>query len=198
MLPPDLIANNSSMTRFGEWLTVNKDFDGNGTGQAALRRWDGRVISMGDLNGDTSSDRGNAGRTSSYGWAIDDTGRTGRHRLPRRRRRVLRWWSRRRNRALPRDASRGMRQLNTSNLPKDLPWIRAHAISGNGEVVLGTANFQYMYAWVKEGKAIDLTKRFGANSAYAVGADGHRVAINRMDPVTLKARASHCGITLAD
>ena len=30
------------------------------------------------------------------------------------------------------DAQRGMRQLNTSNLPvKELPWVRAHAISGN-------------------------------------------------------------------
>jgi hypothetical protein len=61
-------------------------------------------------------------------------------------------------------------------------------------VVLGTANFQYMYAWVKEGKAIDLTKRYGANSAYAVSADGHRVALNRMDPVTFKGK----GVALWD
>ena len=196
VLPPDLIANNSSMTRFGEWLTVNKDFDGNGISQAALRRWDGRVISMGDLNGDTCGGSGEAGQTSSYGWAIDDTGRTavGTAYLDKdgdgfceggvAGEIVPFLW----------DASRGMRQLNTSNLPKDLPWIRAHAISGNGEVVLGTANFQYMYAWVKEGKAIDLTKRFGANSAYAVSADGHRVAINRMDPVTFKGK----GVALWD
>ena len=76
------------------------------------------------------------------------------------------------------DAKRGMRELNTSNLPMDeLPWVRAHAISGNGEVVLGTSNFQYAFAWVKEGKAINLTERYGAEPAYAVSFDGHRVAL---------------------
>ncbi len=198
VLPPELIANNSKLTRHGEWITVNKDFDGNGISQAALRRADGRVISLGDLNGDTCGGGSEAGQTSSYGWDVDDTGRTavGTAYLDKdgdgfceggsvSGEIVPFIW----------DAVRGMRQLNTSNLPvQDLPWIRAHAISGNGEVVLGTSNFTYMYAWVKEGKAIDLTKRYGANSAYAVSADGHRVAINRMDPVTFKGK----GVALWD
>jgi len=197
VLPPDLIANNSSMTRFGEWITVNKDFDGNGISQASLRSWNGRVISLGDLNGDTCGGSSESGRTSSFGWAVDDTGRkvVGTAYLDKDGDGFCEGGAPGEIVPFIWDAGRGMRQLNTSNLPvEDLPWIRAHAISGNGEVVLGTAGFQSMYAWVNEGKAIDLTKRFGANSAYAVSADGHRVALNRMDPVTFRGR----GVALWD
>jgi hypothetical protein len=197
VLPSDLIANNSSMTRFGEWMTVNKDFDGNGISQASLRRRDGRVISLGDLNRDTCGGSSESGKTSSYGWAVDDTGRkaVGTAYLDKDGDGFCEGGAPGEIVPFIWDAERGMRQLNTSNLPVDeLPWIRAHAISGNGEVVLGTAGFQSMYAWVNEGKAIDLTKRYGANSAYAVSADGHRVALNRMDPVTFKGK----GVALWD
>ena len=30
--------------------------------------------------------------------------------------------------------------------------------------MLGTSNFQYAYAWVKEGPVINLTERFGADA----------------------------------
>ena len=89
-----------------------------------------------------------------------------------------------------------MRALDTKKLPMDeLPWVRAHAISGNGEVVLGTSNFQYAYAWVKEGPAINLTERYGADRhAYAVSFDGHRVALNLVDRDTYQGR----GVALWD
>jgi hypothetical protein len=191
VLPPELIANNSSMTRNGQWMTVNKDFNGNGISQAALRSSNGSVISLGDLNGDTCGSSSEAGFTSSYGWAVDDTGRTavgtayvdtdgdgfceGSNKSE-----ILPFiW----------DAKKGMRKLDTSTLPMDqLPWVRAHAISGNGEVVLGTANFQNVYAWVKEGKAIDLTAKYGASSASAVNADGHRVALSLVDKDTFQGK----------
>ncbi len=197
VLPPDLVANNSSMTRNAQWITVQKDFDGNGISQAALRRSTGEVISLGDLNGDTCGGSGEAGLTSSYGWAVDDAGRTavgtayvdtdgdgsceGSNQSE-----VLPFiW----------DSKKGMRQLDTSNLPMDeLPWVRAHAISGNGQVVLGTSNFTNMYAWVNEGKAIDLTAKYGASSAYAVNADGHRVALSLVDPETYQGK----GVALWD
>jgi Matrixin len=198
VLPPEIVANNSSMTRNGQWITANVDFDGNGISQAALRSSNGAVVSLGDIkNGDTCGGSSQYGASSSYGWAVDDTGsravgtayvdrnRDGTCEQPYLGEIVPFIW----------DAKRGMRELDTSNLPiAELPWIRAHAISGNGEVVLGTANFQYAYAWVKEGKAINLTELYGADPAYAVSFDGHRVALNLIDTNTYQGK----GVALWD
>jgi len=189
VLPPELKANNGSMTRHGEWMTVQWDPDGDGIDQAALRGQNGRVISLGDLNGDTCGGSSAWGRSSSYGWAVDDVGRKavgtayidrdGDGQCESGFREIVPFiW----------DAKRGMRELDTSKLPEDLPWIRAHAISGNGDVVLGTANFTNTYAWVKEGKAIDLTAKYGAESAYASSFDGHRVALTLRDPETYRGK----------
>ena len=198
VLPPDVIANNGSMTRNGQWMTANVDFDGDGISQAVLRASNGALVSLGDLNGDTCGGSGANGVASSYGWAVDDTGRTavgtayvdrdgdGSCESPGRSEILPFIWT----------AGQGMRALDTKSLPMDeLPWVRAHAISGNGEVVLGTSNFQYAYAWVKEGKVINLTERYGADSsAYAVSFDGHRVALSLYDRDTYQGR----GVALWD
>ncbi|HSN70625.1 MAG TPA: matrixin family metalloprotease [Steroidobacteraceae bacterium] len=191
VMPPEIVANNSSMTRNGQWLTVNVDFDGNGVTQAALLSSNGAVISLGDLNGDTCGGSSSTGVASSYGWAVDDSGRTavgiayvdqdgdGSCESPGRGEVLPFIWT----------AAKGMRALDTSSLPMDeLPWVRAHAVSGNGEVVLGTSNFQYAFAWVKDGPVINLTERYGADaSAYAVSYDGHRVALNLFDDETYQS-----------
>jgi len=198
VLPPEVVANNGSMTRNGQWMTVNMDFDGDGISQAALRASNGSVISLGDLNGDSCGGSSANGVASSYGWAVDDTGRTavgtayvdrdgdGSCESPGKGEILPFIWK----------AGKGMRALDTKSLPMDeLPWVRAHAVSGNGEVVLGTSNFQYAYAWVKEGKVINLTERYGADAnAYAVSYDGHRVALNLIDPETWQGR----GVALWD
>jgi len=57
------------------------------------------------------------------------------------------------------------------------PWLRAQAISGNGRVVLGNSNFQKLYAWIDEGKPIDLLKLVGAYDGYAMNYDASRVAL---------------------
>ena len=41
VMPPQVVANNSSMTRNGQWITANVDVDGNGISQAALRSSNG-------------------------------------------------------------------------------------------------------------------------------------------------------------
>ena len=199
VLPPELVANNGAMTRNGQWMTVQADANGNGISQAALRSSNGAVVSLGDLkkNADTCGGSSEYGAASSYGWAVDDAGRTavgtayvdrngnGSCEEPNLGEIVPFIW----------DAKRGMRELDTSNLPvAELPWIRAHAISGNGEVVLGTSNFQYAYAWVREGKAINLTERYGAEPAYAVSANGRRVALSLYDTETYQGK----GVALWD
>jgi hypothetical protein len=199
VFPSEFKATNSSMTRNGQWVMVSYDADGNGIAQAALRNTsNGNVISLGDIkNGDTCGGGSQSGFTSSYGWAVDDLGQTaagaayidrdkdGSCESPGKSEIVPFIW----------DARKGMRELDTSTLPMDeLPWVRAHAISGNGEVVLGTSNFQYALAWVKEGKAIDLTARYGAEPAYAVSLDGHRVALSITDRETYQSK----GVALWD
>jgi hypothetical protein len=57
------------------------------------------------------------------------------------------------------------------------PWVRAQAISGNGRVVLGNSNFSKAYAWIDEGKPIDLQKLVGAVDGYAMNFDASRVAL---------------------
>ncbi len=186
VLPPEMIGTYSSTSRYGDWVTVNYDADGDGISQAALRNLNGSLRVLGDLNGDTCGGGSESGVTSTYGWDVDDLGRTAvgtayvdtdgdgiceggapREVIP------FIW-----------RLGHGLKELDTSNLPQDLPWIRAHAVSGNGEVVLGTSNFQYTYAWVNDGPPIDLTRRYGAQSAYASSADGHRVALSLYDKVT--------------
>ena len=200
VLPPELVANNSAMTRNGQWMTVQYDANRNGIAQAALRSSNGAIVSLGDLkkNGDTCGGGSESGVDSTYGWAVDDTGQKavgtayvdrdgdGECQSPGKSEIVPFIW----------DAKRGIRELDTSTLPMDeLPWVRAHAISGNGEVVLGTSNFQYALAWVREGKAINLTERYGANpSVNAVSADGRRVALDLIDLDTYQGK----GVALWD
>ncbi len=190
VLPPELIGTVPSTTRYGDWVTLNYDADGDGISQAALRKLDGSLRVLGDLNGDTCGGSSLSGQTSTYPWAVDDLGRT-----------VVG------TAYLDTDgdgyceggapgevipfiwhAGKGMQRLDISNLPSDLPWVRAHAISGNGEVVLGTSNFTYTYAWVNQGPAIDLTRRYGAQGAYAASYDGHRVALTLVDKVTFLSK----------
>ena len=58
------------------------------------------------------------------------------------------------------------------------PWHRANAISGNGRFVIGTSNLSKAYAWIDEGKPIDLYKAIGAmDGGYAMTPDGTRIAL---------------------
>ena len=187
VFPSQYTATNSALTRNGQAVMVSHDANGNGIAQATLLNQNGSYVSLGDLNGDTCGGGSESGFTSSYGWDVDDLGqkavgvayidrdKDGQCESPGKSEIMPFIW----------DAKKGMRELDTSTLPMDeLPWVRAHSISGNGEVVLGTSNFQYALAWVKEGKAIDLTRLYGADPAYAVNLDGHRVALNLTDRET--------------
>ena len=62
--------------------------------------------------------------------------------------------------------------------------MRAHAISGNGRVVLGNSNFSKAYAWIDEGKPIDLLKLVGASDGYAMNFDASRVALRTATDTT--------------
>lgn len=187
VMPPEILANNGSMTRNGGKLFVNVDLNKNGISSAAL--YDvatGQVTDMGSLNGDTCGGSGTSGITSSYGWAVSDNGGAAvgtayvdadgdgycesswkPEILP------FLW-----------TAKDGMRMLDISghNFETD-GWMRAHAISGDGKVALGMTGMSSALAWVNGGPRIDLWKKFHGTESYAVNRDGTRVAFDTMREV---------------
>lgn len=189
VLQPEIIANNGSMTRNGGKLFVNVDLNHNGISSAAL--YDtatGQFTDMGSLNGDTCGGSGTGGPASSYGWAVNDDGRaavgtayvdsdgdgycensTKPEILP------FLW-----------TAKDGMRLLDISghDFATD-GWMRAHAISGDGKVALGTANLSSALAWINGGPRIDLWKKFSGVESYAVNRDGTRVAMDTLKAVEI-------------
>lgn len=202
VLPPNIIANNGSMTRNGGKIFVNVDLNGNGISSAAL--YDaatGQVTDMGSLNGDSCGGSGSTGPVSSYGWAVSDSGRaavgtayvdvdgdgycessTKPEILP------FLWTDK-----------GGMRLLDTSGHDfETLGWMRAHAISGDGKVALGTANLANALAWVNGGPRIDLTKKFGGIDANAVNRDGSRVAMDTVKEVQITSDGTTYSVFLAD
>jgi hypothetical protein len=179
VLPPEIKATNASINRNGQKLLVGTDMDGNGIGAAAIWSPNGRMVSLGDLNGDTCGGSGSSGVNSSYGWALDDTGNTavgtayidtdgdGSCQSSSKGEIVPFLWT----------SKQGMRQLETAGAPSATSWVRAHAISGDGSVVLGNNGGSRAVAWVDEGELINLYAMVGARDAYAASYDGTTVAL---------------------
>jgi hypothetical protein len=179
-------ANNGQMSRNGDKMTVQFDYSGNDIQQSSLFDFRGKkagsLVSNGDLNFDSCGGSSSNGINSSSGFAVDDDGKT-----------VVglsyvdidndgQCQTQRTGEILPFiwDAKYGHRELDTSGVTWGwtYPFIRAHAISGNGRVVLGGAGSSRAVAWVDEGPMIDLRDSLGAYEAYAVSRDGSRVAVS--------------------
>ncbi len=200
--PAGLLGTNASITRDGRQLIVQTDQNGK-TGRyrsfyrtAAQDQFGGHLghhrpassTDLGSLNGNTCFGGSQIGFSSSYGWALDakartavgtayvdrngdgsceggysDDGGAGGGEI------VPFIWT----------AGRTMRQLSLKGVDLTTePWHRAHAISGDGHVVLGTSNFSKAYAWIDEGDPIDLYKAIGAlDGGYAMTPDGSRIAL---------------------
>jgi hypothetical protein len=190
VLSPEIAANNGSMTRNGQKMLVQHDFNGNGIQQATLVEFQGnsgggKLLSLGDLNGDSCGSGGQSGVSSSYGWAVDDSGHTavGLAYVDRDgdgscgssfKGELVPWiWT-------PETQNGGgMRELATAGRPRPTSWLRAQAISGNGQVVLGNNGGSAAVAWVNEGPLVDLYNGpYRTRDAYAVSYDGSRVALN--------------------
>jgi hypothetical protein len=187
VLPPEMLATNGGMTRNGQKMLVNADLNRNGISSAVLWNTNGSVTDLGSLNGDTCGGDGFIGKSSSYGMAVDDEGRTAvgvayvdsdgdgncqsgfkPEILP------FIWTDK-----------GGMRSLDTVGHDfANEGWLRAQAVSGDGTVVLGETNYAKSMAWVNGGKRIDLYKLHGAINAYAINRDGTRAAMDSVTSVT--------------
>jgi len=181
VMPPNVIGTNGAMSRNGQKILVNADLNGNGINAMALWAGPGKLSSIGDLNGDSCGGEGQQGVSSSYGFALDDDGRTavglayldvkktgqcqdsfGGSIVP------VAWTE-----------GGGMRKLDDSGFDYATEgWLRAQAVSGDGSVVLGETNYSKAMAWINQGKRIDLFKLHGAVNAYAVNRDGTRVMLD--------------------
>ena len=181
LLPEDIRVGNGSMTRNGQKLLVLYDDNDNGIQQAALWTDSRGAMPLGDLNGDSCGGSGSAGVSSSYGWAVDDTGNTavgtayidtngdGSCQASRFGEIVPFVWT----------SKHGMQQLEMPDQSyTSFPtWVRAHGISGDGSVILGGISTSRAVSWVGD-DLYNLYDMFGARSAYAANFDGTRVALN--------------------
>lgn len=202
MAPAGVVGVNASITRDGRKMIVQtsqngKDLGIDGwTGQQMISNeagiWDtktGAVTSLGNLNGNTCFTGSQVGYSSSYGWAVNATASiavgtafidkngdgncegswnedytvfSGGEIIP------FIWDARGKMRAL------SMKGIDTSTEY----WHRAHNVSGDGRVVVGTSNMTKAYAWIDEGRPIDLYKAVGAvDGGNAMTPDGSRVVL---------------------
>jgi hypothetical protein len=203
MAPAGVVGVNASITRDGRKLIVQTSQNGKDLGidewtglQTISNRagiWDtrtGTVTDLGDLNGNTCFSGSQTGYASSYGWALSGLGTTavgtafidrnhdggcegswsadgttysGGEIIP------FIW-----------DARGKMRQLSMKGVDTTTEfWHRAHNVSGDGRVVVGTSNMTKAYAWIDEGKPIDLFKVIGAvDGGYAMTPDASRVVLS--------------------
>jgi len=199
--PEGVLGVNASITRDGTKIIVQADLDGRviGTDWEGLpiktnsaTIWDtrtGRLTDLGNLNGDTCGGTSQVGYSSSYGWALDANAKTavGTAYLDKNGDGTCEGgWN---------DADGtfiggeivpfiwtqqgGMKMLNMQGIDTvNEPWHRAQAVSADGHVVVGNSNFMKAYAWIDQGKPIDLYKAIGAvDGGYAMTPDASRVAL---------------------
>ncbi|MCK7596212.1 M10 family metallopeptidase domain-containing protein [Microbulbifer sp. CAU 1566] len=185
VLPPEYVPANGAMSRNGQKMLVHKDINGNGIQEPVI--WSAKGdIALGDLNGNSCGGGGSTGVTAASGWDMDDAGKTaiglaykdtdgdgvcqGSFKGE-----IVPWvWT----------EKDGMQELDTSALDKSkTQFVRAHAISGNGNVVLGSNSHSKAVAWVNGGSLLDLGTAYGAYETYAASYDGTKVALSTRNGV---------------
>ena len=132
---------------------------------------------LGDLNGNTCGSTTTFGTQAAISLRHGRFGQQGRgHGLHRPQWRWQLHWAGQASEIVPFvwDAKRGMRELPTQFATAP-GFVRASGISGNGRVIVGTADLQQAVAWVDEGNMINLGTLVGARDLYTANYDGTRV-----------------------
>ncbi|HEY1090718.1 MAG TPA: hypothetical protein VGE47_06490 [Burkholderiaceae bacterium] len=205
-VPPawlELMASGSSaITRDGRQMLVQANFDGHvftdpwGGPDYLIKQmalWDldsGALTPLGALSDDCGLG-GTGGTVSSYGWGLNANGTAavgGATTQNPDGSCVQMDWSTGlglENAPYIWTATGGGRELSTEGVDLTwLPWVRASAVAGEGDVVVGQANYSRAFAWV-HGEMIDLTPLTGALSAEVVNADGSRVPLSTPNGMVL-------------
>ena len=180
VLPDYITVDSGKMNRNGTKLLVNADPDRNGISSPAIWTDSKGVMNLGDLTGNTCGGSGMSGQQAADAWDIDDAGNTvvglaykdvdgngycseySKGEL------VPFIWT----------PKAGMHELDTRDVNWDInSWVRAHAVSGNGQVVMGSLDGWEAVAWINEGPMINLYQAAGAIEVYASSYDGKTVAL---------------------
>ncbi len=180
LLPDFLSTGSAKMSANGKKLLLNSDHDRNGVSEPAIWTDANGVLPLGDLTGNACGGSSEQGKSAAIAWDIDATGNTavgtaykdadgnGTCTTYFTGDVVPFIWT----------AKEGMHELDTSSVDwSNTGWVRAHAISGNGEVVMGSIDGYKAAAWVNEGKMVNLYDSVGAMGAYASSHDGKQVAL---------------------
>lgn len=190
IFPSYVLANNGAMNRNGSTMLVNVDFSGNGISQMALATFKGNsdafsLTELGELSDGECGGSSSIGISSTYGWSMDDAAQTvvGTQYLDTDGDGLCQSGFKGEVQPYLWTQKGGAQVLDMGGINN---WVRAHAVSGNGRVVLGTSNFSIGTAWVDGGELINLYDKFGARTAYASSYDGTRVAIDTYDPSARK------------
>ncbi|MGY0617766.1 hypothetical protein [Vibrio sp. FJH11] len=180
LLPDFLTAGNAKMSANGNKLLVNADLDRNGISAPAIWTDTNGVLPLGDLTGNTCGGDSDDGVASAVSWDIDASGNTAVGYAHKDINGDGSCTSNYSGEIVPFiwTKNEGMRELDTSSVDwSNTAWVRAHAISGNGNVVMGSLGGYQAAAWVNEGEMINLYEAAGAMNAYASSHDGKQVAL---------------------
>ncbi|UCF68621.1 MAG: hypothetical protein JSV80_04830, partial [Acidobacteriota bacterium] len=186
---PDATITGGAMNRNGTVVAIESDHDGNGIGGSGLWTEAHGFRPFGFLGETECGGSGSAGVNSSSAWAMSDDASVvvG-----------IGYWDRdgdgfcQRQRLNPPEINGyvwtkkdGMQTLPIDGYSRTPAFIRAHGISGNGRVILGTDGNRYALAWI-DGQFVDLSSMYpGARDVYAASYDGTRVAIGTSSEVVL-------------
>ncbi|MBS3797533.1 MULTISPECIES: hypothetical protein [unclassified Pseudoalteromonas] len=198
---PLLSSTTAAMNKTATKAAVVADLDGNGIGQGAV--WDirsGKLTVLEDLTNNTCYLSSQQGVSSHSIWDIDDEGKqiVGVTRKPNSGGDECATGQGASSYAVPTvwdvntgkatlllnglefvKASYGSRMYAQINGGRTEAWIRADAISGNGEVITGTGNSQGLVAWV-DGELHDINTMYGARDTAVMSTDGEQVAFNTL------------------
>jgi len=178
---PNATVTGGAMNRNGNVVALESDHDGNGMGGAGLWTEAGGFQPFGFLGDTECGGSSSAGVNSSSAWAMSDDASVVAG---------IAYWDRdgdgncQRQRINPPEINgfvwtkkRGMQALPLDGYGRTPTFVRAHGISGNGRVILGTDGNSRALAWV-DGAFVDLGAALsGARDVYAASYDGSRVAI---------------------
>jgi hypothetical protein len=182
---PNATTTAGAMNRNGTVVAVESDPDGDGIGGAGLWTQAGGFQPFGYLGETECGGSSSAGVNSSGAWAMSDDAKVVAG---------LAYWDRDGDGICQRQSvdppeingfvwtqQTGMQVLSMEGYGRTPAFVRAHGMSGNGRVILGTDGNSRALAWVDGGPVIDLYTMVGAREAYAADYDGTRVALGTND-----------------
>ncbi|GAA4359989.1 hypothetical protein [Kangiella marina] len=179
VFPSEWGTTSADIDRNGQnFLVGGVDLDQNGIGEPAIYHYGKGLTLLGDLNGNTCGGQSQTGINAATPWAMDDSAKTvvGTAYVDKNGNGSCQEYFAKEVVPFVWNEKEGMTELPTDGLGLNNTWIRAHAISGNGEVIVGNAGGSKAVGWY-QGQAYNLNQMVGATEAYGTNYDGTMTAL---------------------